>query len=326
MDLDNIDEIDLKEVDRALRPKTWDGFCGQEELKEKLKIAIEAAQQRDEPVAHTLLVSSPGLGKSSIAQIISNEYGSKLKTIMGPSIRTVSDVLKVLCKIERNSFLFIDEIHAIKPKTQETLYSAMENFEITNQIDSKNILHIKINPFTLIAATTDIGQISEPMRDRFGIIHTLSLYSDDELLEIIKHNIDKIDLVCDNDELLLNIAKRSRGVPRLANRLLHRIRDYVQINNGNEIDQKSIDYVMDLENIDENGLTKFDSEYLSSLFIKFDCVPTGIISLSSSLGHSKEFLENYIEPFLLNKNLIAKSKQGRFLTTQGLEYINENIL
>lgn len=315
-----ITEHDI-ETEKILRPKTFDDYVGQKSLKDKLKIAISASLERGDPLCSILISGQSGGGKSTIAEIIANEYGSKCKTVMAPSIKTIGDALDILTKLERNSFLFVDEIHSLDLRVQETLYSAIESFRVSVRVGNKEIVHIKINPFCLIAATTDLGRVSQPLINRFGITHTLEPYSDDEIAIIVRANIEKIGLKVSNDFIYYSIAKRCRGIPRLANRLIKRIQDYVQIKNNNLIDEKFLNESMQLEGIDENGFTKNDIKYLKTIYRHFMSSPAGINAISSSMNEDKVFIERDIEPFLLNKGFIIKTKSGRVITANGLNYI-----
>jgi Holliday junction DNA helicase RuvB len=310
-----------QKVERALRPQTFDDYIGQDSLKERLKVAITAAKERGDPLTHCIISGSSGFGKSTIAQVIANEYGAECKTVMAPSIKSVADILEILTKLKQNSILFIDEIHALNIKVEESLYGATEDFKVSIRVANKDIVHVKVKPFCLLAATTEIGKVSPPLRNRFGIIHTLEDYTDEQLASIIKANTKKLHLDVEDESIYLKIAKRSRGIPRLANRLIYRIRDYVQIYNGNKISDEFLKIAMELEGIDDNGYTKSDINYLRSLYKNFNAGPAGLISIASSINEDEIFVEQAIEPMLLKNGLIVKTKTGRMLTREGLEYI-----
>jgi Holliday junction DNA helicase RuvB len=314
-------KIDDEKIDRALRPKCFDDYIGQQSLKDKLKIAIKAAKARNEPLCSCLIHGPSGRGKSTIANIIASEYGSDCKTVMAPAIKTTADLLDILTKNKPNSFLFIDEIHALPLKLEESIYSAIEDFKVSIRVANKEIVHIKIKPFCLLAATTELGRISEPLRNRFGIIHPLEDYTNDEMSLIIEASIAKLKLKIDNKSIYYEIAKRSRGTPRLANRLIYRLRDYAQILNNNIINQNVLETVMSLEGIDSNGLTNADIKYLKSLYKNFNAGPAGLVSIASSINEDQAIVENTIEPLLLKNGLIIKTKSGRMLTKEGLEYV-----
>jgi Holliday junction DNA helicase RuvB len=312
---------ETKKIDSTLRPQSFESYIGQSELIDKLQVAIQAAKERKDPVCSILLGGPSGTGKTTLANIIANEYGSDFRSVMAPSIKGVGDILKLLTKLEPNSFLFIDEIHALDKKADECLYTAVEDFKATIKIANKDIVHIDIAPFCLIGATTDIGYVSEPLRNRFGIIHILQNYTDEEMCQIVTNSIDKLTLAVSSDEVYMNIAKRCRGIPRLANRILARIRDYIQINNNNVIDVDSIEEAMMLEGIDQEGFTKIDKDYLDTLYNNFNTGPAGITSIASSLLTDRTYLEQSVEPYLLKKSLIIKTKSGRALTSEGIKYI-----
>lgn len=323
---DEEDKIYKKEITEEynnIRPLTFDEFIGQETLKVQLKIAIRAAKERGDPAPHMLFGSQPGRGKTSLAQVVANEYGSELKIIMCPTISGVPDILEVLVKLKRNSIVLFDELQSLNDKVIEALYSPMEDFKATIRTAGKNIVHIPISKFCMIGATTEIGSIAEPLRNRFGIVYHLDEYTDEELAKIVLMNVSKVNIKLDDNNLAIDIARRARGTPRIVNMILCRIRDYVQLFNNGIVTKAAVDSVMELLGIDERGLTKVDIEYLNSLYRNF-AGSAGIYALSSTLPVDKTYIEQYIEPMLIKNKLIVKTRSGRVITEDGLKYIVEN--
>lgn len=312
---------DEARIDRALRPLSFDTFVGQKDLVQKLKIAIQAANARKDPVDHILVFGPPGLGKTTIAQIVANECQTGYKHINAPSIKTTADILEILTKLKSRDVLFIDEIHALEKKTEETLYSAMEDFKITIKLGNKDHVTVPIQPFCLIGATTNPGRMAAPLRDRFGLHYTMDFYSPEELSEIVGHNIPKLDLNIDDPTAILNIARRSRGTPRIANRLLRRVRDFAQLNSNSMVTNDVVEKALSLEGIDQYGLTKSDKRYLSAIYGVYGCGPVGLQAIAATIGEDTSTVENYIEGYLIRLGFIARTKTGRLLTSQGMEYI-----
>lgn len=307
---------------KTLRPQYFKELVGQKDLVEKLSIAVEAAKVRDEPPTSTLLSGPPGTGKSTIAYIMANEYGTECKTIMGPSVKSPIDLLGILIKLENKDFLLIDEIDAVSAKSCEILHSAIDEFKITRKIDQKQIVHLNINPFCLVATTNFIHKVPEALRGRFGIIHTLSLYNEDELFAILAANFSKLNILPQNDDIVSQLARRSRGIPRLGNRLLYRCYDLLTVENTNILTQEFLDQTMDLEGINDDGLTNLDLQYMGVLYNNFGLAPTGIKAISGVLNQNESYIEQVCEPYLVNKNFITKTKSGRVLTQNGIEYLN----
>ncbi len=321
LDEEEIILADDDNFEKILRPQTFEDYVGQQDLKDRLSIAIEAAKQRDEPMPSILLLARSGYGKTTIAQIISNEYGSTIKTVVGTAIESKADVLELLTKVEKNSVLFLDELQTLKSDIQEMFYTAIEDFKVTVKLGKKDIHHIKINPFCLIGATTHAGKISEPFRNRFGIVHEMSPYSNEELATIVSAGAKKLDLNFESEDLYLEVAKRGRSVPRTVNKLLLRIRDYAQVKNNGVVNKQCLDEAMLLEGINENGLNKVDLKYLTCLYKAFGCEPAGLNAILSSIGEAKETVENSVEPFLFENGYITKTKRGRVLTRKGLQAV-----
>lgn len=311
------------EINRALRPRCLKDYVGQNLLKEKLLVAIQAAKERKDPVPHILLIGPPGLGKTTLANIIGKEYESSVASIMGPSVKSVADILELLKKLDHGGILFIDEVHSLDRKVEETLYSAMEDNQISVKIADNQLVKIKVNPFCLIGATTLPGKMTAPLRDRFDMQYTMQFYEDEELATIIAANAAKLGMKISDTESITDLAKRSRGTPRIANRLLKRVRDYAQVKNNNVVNKHVVRDSMNLEGIDENGLNSGDVKYLKTVFETFKGGPVGLDSISAAIQEDKNNVALFIEPFLMRKNLIIKDKRGRSISDQGLEYLYE---
>jgi len=313
-------------TERALRPSTLEDYIGQEELKQKLKIAIEAAKERTEALDHILLTGPPGLGKSSFASVIAKECDSRCYLIHAPAVKSEADLLEVLMKVQPRDVVFLDECQSLSAKVQENIYNAMEDYKVSMKMGNKQLQEMPVNPFCLIGATTHPGKMTQPFRDRFGIHYSMQFYDVDELATIVKVNSKKLEVGLDpEDETSLNIAKRSRGTPRVANRLLRRCRDYAQLNNNNIITNNMVDETMSLEGIDENGFTQLDRTYIEKLFSVYKCGPCGIQPIDASCGEDTTTISEFIEPFLIRQEIIARTQRGRVLTPKGADYIRNNI-
>jgi Holliday junction DNA helicase RuvB len=286
-----------------------------------LKVAIEASIERDEPLPHILCFGGPGLGKSSLAQTIANEGNYNIRTFMAPSIKSMADIMEILTKTKYKDIIFIDEIHTLDRKIEEMLYSAMEDFKVSVKLGNKQIVQIKVNPFCCIGATTMIGKVSAPLRDRFDLHFQLQYYNHEELATIIKGNSDKLNLQVESEDAIYNLAKRSRNIPRIANRLLRRTRDFAQIKNDNVITNDIVNSALDLEGIDEIGLTCSDIKYINALYEIYGCGPCGVECMSSTIGEDKTTVIDFIEPYLIRLGFIARTKSGRVLTADGMNYI-----
>ena len=318
-------EVEEDSLDRALRPQTFDNYIGQKELIEKLRISIEAAKQRDEPLDHTLMFGPPGLGKTTIANIIATEAETDCKTVVATSIKSTGDLIELLTKTKRRGILFIDEIHAMNKKIEETLYSAMEDYKINVKLGNKEIVKLNVQPFCLIGATTVPGKMAAPLRDRFGIVYTMQLYTPKELAIILMANAKKLNLQIEDETAIDNVAQRSRGTPRIANRLLRRVRDYAQVKNGNRVNNAIVDDAMKLEGVDPLGLTKADYKYLDAILNIYNSGPVGLQAIAATINEDRTTVEDFIEPFLVRLEFIARTQQGRMLTPKGMDYVLDNI-
>ncbi len=297
----------------CIRPKSFNEYIGQSQLKETLKISIEAARQRSEPLDHLLFYGPPGLGKTTISAVIANEMGSKIKTTSAPALEKPRDLIGILMNLKNHDFLFIDEIHRLNKVAEEILYPAMEDFSIDRTIGSgekTKILRIPISRFTLIGATTKAGSLSGPLRDRFGIIHKLEFYTNQELKHIIKRTASILDTGITEDGAEL-VASRSRGTPRIANRLLKRIRDYAIVKSDGKITREIAEKALELLNIDKYGLDIADRDLLKLLIEKHEGGPVGIETLAAALGEDVKTIEDVYEPYLLQAGFISRTPRGR---------------
>lgn len=309
--------------DQEIRPLKLTEYIGQEKIKENLEVYIKAAKIRDEVIDHIIIYGNPGLGKTTLANVVANEMGSNFRVVAGPSIEKVADISAILSQLEVGEILFIDEIHRMPKICEEVLYSAMEDFYIDIVVGTdvnKRSVRIELPPFSVIGATTRMGMLSAPLRDRFGINIKIDYYDINELSQIIYRSANILDVEIDEDACL-EIASRSRGTPRIANRLLRRLRDFAQIYNNGIIDLNIASSSLQKLNIDQMGLDKLDVKFLKVMFENFNNKAVGIESLAQTMGEDKETLIETVEPFLVQKNLVVRTKQGRLLTNLALDYL-----
>ncbi len=307
----------------SLRPTSLKDFIGQSAIKENLKIFIESAKKRDLAMDHVLFFGPPGLGKTTLSQIISKELGVGFKATSGPILAKAGDLAAILTNLKEKDVLFIDEIHRMNHLVEEVLYPAMEDFQLDLMIGegpAARSVRIDLPHFTLIGATTRSGMLSSPLRDRFGIPLRLEYYTEEELQIIIIKNAELlgIDIV---EQGAKEIAKRSRGTPRIAGRLLKRVRDFAIVNGSDAIDQKIADTALNRLDVDDNGLDSMDRKYLQSILEFYDGGPVGADTLAAVLSEKRETLEEVIEPYILQKGLIQRTARGRVLTTEGYKYL-----
>lgn len=310
-------------IDNTIRPETIDEYIGQEDVKENIKIFIEAAKMRSEPLDHVLLYGPPGLGKTTLAFIIANELGSNIKTASGPSLEKSGDLAALLSSLEPGDVLFIDEIHRMPRFIEEILYPAMEDFSLDIIIGSEEksrSIKIDLPPFTLVGATTRAGDLSAPLRDRFGIVSKLQFYTTDELCKIIKRTARVLKTEID-DEAALELATRSRGTPRIANRLCKRVRDFAIVKGSGKIDIEITKKALKRLQIDKLGLDKTDHELLLAIINKFNGGPVGIEAISSSIGEEATTIEDVYEPYLLQTGLLKRTSRGRMVTDKAYEVL-----
>ena len=316
---ENVEE----EYEEKLRPQLLKEYIGQPDVKENLKVFIEAAKMRDESLDHVLLYGPPGLGKTTLAYIISNELGVNIKTASGPSIEKSGDLAAILSSLEPGDVLFIDEIHRMPRFIEEILYPAMEDFTLDIIIGgdgSSRSIKIDLPPFTLVGATTRAGDLSSPLRDRFGIISHLDYYTIEDLTKIVKRTAKVFDIRID-EMAAIELAKRSRGTPRIANRLLKRVRDFALVNGSGMIDMDITKTSLDKLKVDNDGLDETDHKLLESIIYKFNGGPVGIDALSSSIGEEKATIEDVYEPYLLQNGYLKRTNRGRIVTEKAYEHL-----
>lgn len=307
----------------TLRPQRLDDFIGQKNVKENLKIFIEAAKLRGEPLDHVLFYGPPGLGKTTLAGIIANELGVDIKITSGPAIERAGDLAAILTNLNENDVLFIDEIHRLNRSVEEVLYSAMEDFAldiIIGKGPSARSIRLDIAKFTLIGATTRAGSLSAPLRDRFGVISKFELYDYDELSHIIGRSAGLLGVECD-DASLMEMAKCSRGTPRVANRLLKRIRDFSQVRHDGVINPKVTKDGLKALGIDELGLERLDREILESIIHRFNGGPVGIDTIAASIGEERVTIEDAYEPYLIQSGLLYRTQKGRMVSKLGYHHL-----
>lgn len=306
-----------------IRPNTISEYIGQSEVKENIDIYIKAAKMRDEVLDHVLLYGPPGLGKTTLAYIIANELGSNIKVASGPAIEKTGDLAALLSSLEENDVLFIDEIHRLPKYIEEVLYSAMEDFVldiVVGSDSSSRSIRIELPPFTLVGATTRAGDLSSPLRDRFGIVAKLNFYTEEELTQIIKRTSNVLDTKVEKDAAIL-LAKRSRGTPRIANRLFKRVRDYALVLGDGIINSKIIKIALDKLKVDELGLDQTDYNLLTSIIEKFNGGPVGIEAIASSIGEEQTTIEDVYEPYLLQIGMLKRTSRGRIVTDKAYKHL-----
>ena len=309
-------------IETSLRPQYLKDYIGQEKVKQNLKIYIEAAKQRKESLDHVLLYGPPGLGKTTLAGIIANEMGVNLKVTAGPAIEKPGEMAAILNNLQEGDILFVDEIHRLNRQVEEVLYPAMEDYVIDIIIGkgaTARSIRIDLPKFTLVGATTRAGMLSAPLRDRFGVVNRLEFYTTDELLQIIKGSAGKLNVEID-DEGARELARRSRGTPRLANRLLKRVRDFAQINYDGKITREVTDFALDLLEVDKLGLDNTDRQIIMTLINNFNGGPVGLDTLAVSVGEDSGTLEDVYEPYLVQNGLILRTPRGRVASDEAYRH------
>lgn len=314
-------------LDRAIRPRTLEDYVGQPAVREQMEIFISAARGRKEALDHVLIFGPPGLGKTTLSHIIANEMGVNMRHTSGPVLERPGDLAAILTNLEPHDVLFIDEIHRLGPVVEEILYPAMEDYQLDIMIgDGPAARSIKLDlpPFTLVGATTRAGLLTSPLRDRFGIVQRLEFYSAEDLVTIVKRSAKILEIKID-DQGATEIARRSRGTPRISNRLLRRVRDYAEVKADGLISQEVAHNALDLLDVDAQGFDMMDRKLMLCIIDKFDGGPVGVDSLAAAIGEERGTIEDVLEPYLIQQGFIMRTPRGRLATRHAFEYFNKSL-
>ena len=308
----------------VMRPSSLDDYIGQPELKERLTIALDAARQRSDPMEHTLLHGPPGLGKTTLAHIIANEMGTRAYVTSGPALTKGGDLVGTLTRMQPGDILFIDEIHRLPAAVEEYVYPAMEDFKIDFTLDSgihAKVITYNLKPFTLIGATTRAGLLTGALRSRFGLSHRIDYYQQEELVDIVARALGRLGIEGVPKEAINEIARRSRGTPRIGLRLMRRVRDFAQVRHGGKLNPQVVMDALSLEGVDDAGLDKLDRMYLSTLIRVYQGGPAGLEAIAATMGEDPGTLEDVVEPYLLQIGFMARTRQGRQITPEGRSWL-----
>lgn len=328
--ISGVARLDDEAVDRAIRPKLLDDYVGQPQVRSQMEIFIQAAKLRQDALDHLLIFGPPGLGKTTLANIVANEMGVNIRTTSGPVLEKAGDLAAMLTNLEPHDVLFIDEIHRLSPAIEEVLYPAMEDYQLDIMIGegpAARSIKLDLPPFTLVGATTRAGSLTSPLRDRFGIVQRLEFYSVEDLSLIVSRSAVCLNLEI-SDEAAYEVARRSRGTPRIANRLLRRVRDYADVKNNGVITAQIAKDALSMLDIDQAGFDYLDRKLLSSIIERFDGGPVGLDNLAAAIGEERDTIEDVLEPYLIQQGFLQRTPRGRIATSQtyrhfGLQKLTE---